>query len=192
LTLLNRAIELATLAHGKINQVRNGSGKPYIEHPIRVANTIVSIVDNRVTENTIAAAYLHDVLEDTPTTEEEILAATNDHVLQLVKELTNPSKNFVFKQEYKKLPKGSVRAMKKQMDRDHIKTVSWEAKLIKLADRIDNVNDMEGMDKDFCLLYADESMALLEVLSETYEPLEIKLKDAIMNLKGRFIDIIYT
>jgi (p)ppGpp synthase/HD superfamily hydrolase len=150
LTLLNRAIELATLAHGKINQVRNGSGKPYIEHPIRVANTIVSIVDNRVTENTIAAAYLHDVLEDTPTTEEEILAATNDHVLQLVKELTNPSKNFVFKQEYKKLPKGSVRAMKKQMDRDHIKTVSWEAKLIKLADRIDNVNDMEGMDKDFC------------------------------------------
>lgn len=192
MTLLNRAIELATLAHGKINQVRNGSGKPYIEHPIRVANTIVSIVDNRVTENTIAAAYLHDVLEDTPTTEEEILAATNDHVLQLVKELTNPSKNFVFKQEYKKLPKGSVRAMKKQMDRDHIKTVSWEAKLIKLADRIDNVNDMEGMDKDFCLLYADESMALLEVLSETYEPLEIKLKDAIMNLKGRFIDIIYT
>jgi hypothetical protein len=104
----------------------------------------------------------------------------------LIKELTNPSKQFIFKPEYKLLPRGSVRAMKKQMDRDHLQNVSWEAKLIKLADRIDNVSDMQGMEKDFCLLYADESDALSEVLVGTYEPLELRLKNVINDLRGRF------
>lgn len=182
--------KLANTAH--VGQVRKGTGQPYIEHPARVANTILQLMvagDERVTENTVAAAWLHDTIEDTDITDDEILAVANSHVLNLVKELTNPSKNFVFLPEYKKLPKGSVRAMKKKMDRDHLAHVSWEAKIIKLADRIDNVSDMKGMDQDFCLLYADESVQLLEALKGTHQYLEKELENSIKNLIDRFLTI---
>jgi (p)ppGpp synthase/HD superfamily hydrolase len=176
---------LATAAHGRIGQVRKGSGRPYIEHPQRVARAIFDLRDDRISQETVAAAYLHDTLEDTDITEEEILQATNPRTLEIVKELTNPSKQFVFLPEYKKLPRGAVRAMKKKMDRDHLAHVSWDAKVIKLVDRIDNVSDMVGMDRDFCLLYADESDLLLEALRGTHDGLESALASAIFALRNR-------
>lgn len=186
--LMCAASNLANNAHSRIGQLRKGSGRAYIEHPERVAEAVWKLMegDKRITPETVAAAWLHDTIEDTNITEAEILAVVPLRVLELVKELTNPSKNFVFLPEYKKLPRGAVRAMKKKMDRDHLAHVSWEAKLIKLADRIDNVSDMENMDQDFCLLYADESDLLLEALRGTHELLEEELERAIQALRDRF------
>lgn len=187
--LMCGASELANNAHSRVGQLRKGSGQAYIVHPERVAKRIWEIMisgDKRVTPNTVAAAWLHDTLEDTDITEAEILAVVPPSVLEIVKELTNPSKQFVFKPEYKKLPRGSVRAMKKQMDRDHLAHVSWDAKLIKLVDRIDNVSDMHGMDQEFCFLYADESVMLLDALRGTHESLEEELEAAIQALRDRF------
>lgn len=185
--MMKNCEDLADLAHSRVGQYRKGSGRPYIEHPLRVAETVKELMplDCRITPEAVSAALLHDTKEDTDITDDEILAVSTPRVLELVNELTNPSKQFVFKQEYKLLPKGSVRAMKKQMDREHLAHVSWEAKVIKLADRIDNVSDMVGMDQEFCLLYADESVLLLDALRGTYQPLEDELEQAIQRLRDR-------
>lgn len=178
---------LACEAHK--GQFRKGTKVPYIIHPERVAtiifNTVFEKISNEIKEDMIAAALGHDILEDTGITELEILKASNENVLNLIKELTNPSKNFVPTEEHFRLPKGSIRKIKKQIDRDHLLNVSYPAKIIKLADRLDNVRDMNGMDDDFCLLYADESQLLLNTLKGTYVPFEILLENEIFNLRRK-------
>ena len=123
-----RAMDLAGKAHK--GQTRKYGGKPYIVHPAAVYSNVSGWSAGRVTEQqwlTMAcAAWLHDVLEDGPQmTKEEIIEATDEATYNLVLELTNPSKS-------SKAP----RAVRKQMDRDHLSHVSWEAKIIKMFDRI--------------------------------------------------------
>lgn len=110
------------------------------------------------------AAWLHDVKEDCPQiTDEEIIAAAGEDGFRLVCELTNPSKN-------SKAP----RRVRKQMDRDHLAHVSWEAKIIN---RIANLRDMEKCpEKDFVALYANESRALYECLKDADEGLAKELE----------------
>jgi (p)ppGpp synthase/HD superfamily hydrolase len=182
---LDRAKVLATKWHQ--GQTRKGENVPYIVHPERVVNTLFELraTEPKITATVLAAAWLHDILEDTQVTEEEIVAETSVAVLWLVRELTNPSKSFVPTDEHFRMPRGSIRRIKKQLDRDHLEKVSWEAKLIKLVDRLDNVTDMKGMDKDFCVLYAQESQQLLDVLRGTHKGLEEKLESAIRELRKR-------
>lgn len=163
-----KAKTLAYEAHD--GQKRKYSGEDYINHPHQVAS-YVEVVAMRLgwdTEKTIrvsCAAWLHDVLEDCPqVTEEKMASVVGWDVVNLVKELTNPSKGV-------KAP----RAVRKQMDRDHLAVISQEAKTIKLIDRICNLQDIEQGDKDFIPLYVAESRALLEVLKGTDEPLENQL-----------------
>ena len=182
---LGRARTLATKWHQ--GQFRNGTIDPYIIHPERVVNKLIELKEQKVPVSLtmLAAGWLHDTIEDTDINPEEIIVETNVSVLGLVQELTNPSKKFVPTDEHFRMPKGSIRRIKKQMDRDHLKNVSWEAKIIKLVDRLDNVGDMKGMNKDFCSLYADESALLLDVLRGTYTPLEEELDKAIRDLRKR-------
>jgi hypothetical protein len=62
--------------------------------------------------------------------------------------------------------------------------VSKEAKIVKLYDRIDNVNDMEGADDDFKKLYCDESRLLAEVLRDASETLYEELIEAVERLEA--------
>lgn len=160
------AKQLAYRAHE--GQFRKYNGKPYIVHPAEVAAKVDKFCRCRnlsedQTGRMVSAAWLHDVLEDCPhITEAEIIEATDEATLQLVKELTNPSKGA-------KAP----RHVRKQMDRDHIANASQEAKIIKLYDRILNLCDMyECGDKEFILLYTDESLLLLKSLEGTDSSLE--------------------
>lgn len=155
------AKQLAYRAHE--GQFRKYNGKPYIVHPEEVAIKVNKFCcryyfSEDQTERMVSAAWLHDVLEDCPhITEAEIVEATDEATLQLIKELTNPSKGV-------KAP----RHVRKQMDRDHIANASQEAKIIKLYDRISNLYDMSGCnDKEFILLYTDESLLLLKALEGT-------------------------
>lgn len=160
--MIERARELAHRAHA--GQYRKLSGHPYIVHPESVFLKIETLGFGN--EDMLCAALLHDVLEDCPqVTEAEILEATNQKTLKLVKELTNPSKG-------SKLS----RADRKKMDRNHIKDISGSAKYIKLADRIDNLKDMAGMERPFLNLYAFESALLLYCLKGTYSPWESELE----------------
>jgi (p)ppGpp synthase/HD superfamily hydrolase len=186
---IQRAKDLATKAHD--GQFRKYSGEPYIVHPIQVhdlmcesLNTSRSYIkDGKILDPTLreirqipdwlycameCAAYLHDVLEDCPQiTEQDIIDATDEQTLTLVKELTNPSKGST-----------APRAVRKKMDRDHLEDVSWGAKFIKLCDRTINLRDFElCSDTNFLHLYATESKDLLQVLKGT----DIVMEDAMAN-----------
>ena len=117
----------------------------------------------------VAAAWLHDVLEDTNLTEQDLIAkGFNGEVVYFVKELTNASK-----QDPKM--KGRPRAERKAADRMKIAKAPWGARLIKLADRIDNLTDSFNAPEDFRELYKNESRLLLEALKGTDDELEARL-----------------
>lgn len=183
---MNKNENAESLAHeAHKGQFRKYTGEPYIVHPEQVKEKVTLFCTSRIYRNQNheplsedkkelmeRAAWLHDVLEDCPQISfERIIAETDEETFNLVVELTNPSKN-------SKEP----RAVRKKMDRDHLATVSWEAKVIKLCDRIVNLLDLKmnsqlpnGPQKDFLALYAKESRALLEVLKGTDETLELEL-----------------
>ncbi len=100
---------------------------PYINHPIALANLLVNeafIEDERV----LIAAILHDTLEDTETTETELIRLFGQEIATIVLEVTDD----------KTLPKGE----RKRLQIEHAATVSRRAKLVKLADKICNLRDI--------------------------------------------------
>ncbi len=151
LPILTAAYEFAELAHA--GQVRKYTGDPYITHPVSVANTLVlfGITD----ADTLCAALLHDTVEDTGTSLEDIKLIFGAEVAQLVSELTDISK-----------PSDGNRAKRKAIDREHTARASAKAKTIKLADLIDNTRCIVANDPDFARVYLVEKLALLEVLLE--------------------------
>ena len=163
---LFRAMNLAHEAHE--GQYRKYTNAPYIVHPQEVYSAVAwsrSLPEHQWLLMG-KAAWLHDVLEDCPQiTKERIIAETDEETYNLVFELTNPSKGVK-----------ASRAVRKQMDRDHLRTVSWEAKIIKLHDRIVNLRDMEKCpEKDFLALYAKESRQLLDCIKDADEKLAERL-----------------
>lgn len=127
---LKDAFELAREAHSP--QVRK-TGEPYILHPIAVAT--IAAEELRLDINSVIAAFLHDVVEDTPHTIEEIEARFGDDVAYLVKVLTKPEKK-----EYEQSQQvDNFKQMLNSMQRD-IRPV-----FVKLADRLHNMRTLSSM-----------------------------------------------
>ena len=115
-------------AHKHRNQRRKDEEKtPYINHPISVAK-IISEIGNVEDPEVLAAALLHDTIEDTDATEDELIDKFGERVCSLVQEVTDD----------KTLPK----LERKQRQIDHAKEISGDAALIKLGDKISNVTDI--------------------------------------------------
>lgn len=110
------------------NQRRqDADASPYINHPIALANVLASeggIID----VPTIAAALLHDTVEDTDTTAAELRRLFGDEIAAIVLEVTDE----------KSLPK----AERKRLQIEHAPHLGARAKLVKLADKICNVRDI--------------------------------------------------
>jgi len=119
---------LAFAAHKHRDQRRkDAAASPYINHPIALANVLVR--EGAVSEpDVVAAALLHDTLEDTQTSPGELRAAFGERVARVVEEVTDD----------KSLPK----AERKRLQIEHAAAISREAKLVKLADKICNLRDM--------------------------------------------------
>jgi (p)ppGpp synthase/HD superfamily hydrolase len=149
MNLILKAAALAVRAHE--GQRRKYNNRPYVTHPARVAGRVGLLPD--VTEEMVAAAYLHDVLEDTMVTREEIERETSPQVGYYVDWMTNKSKGL-------SLP----RAERKAMDRKRLAEAPPQVKQIKLLDRIDNLTEMAGANDDFKKVYAQESLLLAETL----------------------------
>lgn len=152
MTLVEKAKKFATIAHKRINHLRKYNNQPYTVHLSSVANIIASVTDD---EEMIAAAWLHDVVEDTPATLYDVEKEFGTDVAELVENLTDISK-----------PGDGNRHTRKAIDKQHIARASQRAKTIKLADLIDNANDICKHDTEFAELYLQEMNALLEVLDE--------------------------
>jgi GTP diphosphokinase / guanosine-3',5'-bis(diphosphate) 3'-diphosphatase len=110
------------------DQRRKGAdASPYINHPIEVANILAN--EAAVTDPiTLAAALLHDTVEDTSTTIEELRAQFGAEVALVVSELTDD--------------KALAKAERKRLQIQHAAGVSNRAKLVKLADKICNLRDI--------------------------------------------------
>ena len=146
------AREFAALAHGRINQRRKYTDEPYIVHPEAVAELVRSVPH---TPEMIAAAWLHDVVEDTDVQLDEIKQLFGEIVADLVADLTDVS-----------LPSDGNRATRQAIDRAHTAAASPEAQTIKLADIIDNLSGIVTYDAKFAKTYLAEKRHLLEVLIE--------------------------
>ena len=123
---LLQAVNFAADKH-RDQRRKNVEASPYINHPIQVAELIARIgeVDDL---SVLMAAVLHDVVEDTETTLEELENIFGPDVSDLVAEVTDD----------KSLPK----AERKHMQIKHTATMTNRAKLIKLADKTCNVRDV--------------------------------------------------
>lgn len=126
LTTLIQAINFAAEKHS--TQKRKGADEqPYINHPLEVLNLLLSV--GKIEDyNVLIAAVLHDTIEDTETTKEEITELFGADVCELVLEVTDD----------KSLPK----AERKQKQIEHAPHLSRGARYIKLGDKISNIRDV--------------------------------------------------
>ena len=152
MNLVEKAKQFATTAHKRIDHLRKYNNQPYTVHLSSVANIVATVTEDK---EMIAAAWLHDVVEDTPATLYDIEKEFGKGVAELVENLTDISK-----------PGDGNRKLRKIIDKQHIARASPRAKTIKLADLIDNANDISKHDAVFAELYLKEMNALLEVLDE--------------------------
>jgi hypothetical protein len=150
--LVEKAKQFATTAHKRIDHLRKYNNQPYTVHLSSVANIVASVTSDK---EMIAAAWLHDVVEDTPATLYDVEKEFGRSVAELVENLTDISK-----------PGDGNRQLRKAIDKQHISRATARAKTIKLADLIDNANDICKHDAEFALVYLQEMNALLEVLDE--------------------------
>ena len=163
--LILRAARLAATVHNGQNRKWGHFDDPYIFHPMRVAGLVA--LHSMATPEMVAAAFLHDALEDTKLTENELYAkGFGGEVTYFVVQLTNASKS---------MSKSISRAERKAYDRAKIAKAPWECRYIKLADRLDNLMEMRNdplTPADFAEIYRGESRLLLDVLKGVDEELE--------------------
>lgn len=126
---IKQLLQAASIAADRHKEQRRkgGDAQPYINHPLEVANILANIGYVEDTDILIAA-ILHDTIEDTETTAEELTELFGKRVCGFVLEVTDD----------KSLPT----AVRKQLQIDHAPHLTSEAKQIKLADKISNISDI--------------------------------------------------
>lgn len=154
--IIEKVKMFADEAHG--DQMRKFANERYIVHPIRVMEIVRDFSQQTPL---LAASLLHDVLEDTPVSADELKyfldsameQQESDETFKLVNELTD----IYTKAAYPKLN----RRTRRTREAERLSTVSADAQTIKYADIIDNVNDIAAQDTDFAIVYIRESRHLL-------------------------------
>lgn len=144
---LFEAYEFATAAHE--GQVRKYTGEPYVNHTLAVAEAVAVHVDDK---EAIAAAALHDTVEDTHVTLEEIAEKFGDRVAEYVWYLTKPPA-FV-----------GNRAKRKAHDRNRLKEAPEIVRFIKVMDVWHNYHGIREHDAKFYETWREEVRDLLYIM----------------------------
>ena len=161
-----------------VGQKRKYTGEPYSVHPHEVAEIYRSYFPNNSIG--IAAAYGHDLLEDTPATQDNLFAEAGilnmtsgqmdlmSSVYWVIMELTDhfTSKNY---------PQLN-RAERKRLERNRLSSTSNIARNIKICDLISNTSSIVEHDPEFAKVYLEEKAALLDVLTGTHAPLMARVR----------------
>lgn len=167
---LRKAFEFARDAHAR---QRRKSGEPYILHPIAVATIAASEINLDV--NSVIAAFLHDVVEDTPHTIDEIQGMFGSDVAFLVKALTKQKK-----EKYE---------MSKQLDnfKQMLNSVAYDIRaiLIKLSDRLHNMRTLSSMRPDKQMKIAGETDYFYAPLATRLGLYDVKTELENLSLKFR-------
>ena len=151
-------------------QTRKGSdAQPYINHPLEVANILANIGDVEDVD-ILTAAILHDTIEDTETTADELAKLFGERVTGFVLEVTDD-----------KSLKDTVR---KQLQIEHAPHLTKEAKQIKLADKISNIREVSenppaDWDRDRRRKYVEWGVAVAAGLRGSNAKLEKYFDDVV-------------
>lgn len=151
-SVADRAAQFANAMHGAINQRRKYTGDPYIVHPAEVAGIVATVTDDL---DVIAAAWLHDVVEDAGVSIDTIHKIFGARVAGMVSDLTDISR-----------PEDGNRAARKAVDRDHSAAAGADSQTVKLADLISNSRSIIEHDRAFARVYLREKELLLNVLAK--------------------------
>jgi (p)ppGpp synthase/HD superfamily hydrolase len=150
--LIARALAKATAAHA--GQIRNGSGGlPYIEHPRMVAATLAA---RGYEDETLAAALLHDVVEDSDTTVADLRGEFDDRVADLVATLSDDE---------------SIESYRDRKDehRGRVAAVDGDALAIYAADKLTNMTTLHGAIEAEGMRVADEYDVPISLKLEVWE-----------------------
>lgn len=120
----------------------------------------------------VAAAFLHDVVEDTEVTINEVAGTFGVIVSELVEELTDPAR-YILGPKYRT----TYRAERKEITKKWLASCSRAAQIIKLIDRIDNLREMPLHSRSkYHTLYTKESLLLAEAIGSADPDLKEELK----------------
>jgi (p)ppGpp synthase/HD superfamily hydrolase len=158
---LNEVRHFARQAHE--GQSRKFQDEPYWVHPKRVGDQILEELKDK---QLAATGYLHDTIEDTDATFDELEELTSTAIASWVDILSHDS------------PEDKVRAI------DNSIGDVTPARIVKLYDRLDNVRDLEHVNDDFAESYAEETVRLLDRFAER------ELTEIEKELVGRISDTI--
>lgn len=145
---LDWVLDYAIKAHD--GQVRKYTHEPYIYHPVEVAVMVGNVFPDI---EVIAAAYLHDTVEDCGKTLDEIGKLFGYRVARLVDDLTDASK-----------PEDGNRRTRKALDRQHTLNAHPEAQAVKVCDLLSNTASITAHDPSFSKVYMTEKAMLLQAL----------------------------
>jgi guanosine-3',5'-bis(diphosphate) 3'-pyrophosphohydrolase len=167
LKLMLKALTFAADRH-KNQRRKDVDSSPYINHPISLANILCN--EGHITEvNVICAALLHDTIEDTDTTAEELEAEFGTTIRDIVIDVTDD--------------KTLDKAVRKQRQIEHAAHISDTAKLVKLADKISNLRDVASCPPTEWSInrrreYFDWAKAVIDKLRGVNGPLEVIFDEA--------------
>ena len=127
LPLIFRALDFAARKH-RDQRRKDAKATPYINHPIQLAEALVNEAGVR-DPVVLAAAILHDTIEDTETTADELCAEFGDEIASIVEEVTDD--------------KNLKKEVRKRLQIEHAAALTPRARLVKLADKTCNLRDMD-------------------------------------------------
>lgn len=153
--IVRKAQVYAMAAHAAVGQRRKYTNEPYIVHPAEVAKLVADVPGS--TPDMVAAAWLHDVIEDTGCTFYDVHMGFGIDIADLVAWVTDKSK-----------PEDGNRARRKQIDHDFIAQAPAEAHTIKACDIISNVRSIAEHDLNFAKVYLPEKRNQLSVLTRAH------------------------
>jgi guanosine-3',5'-bis(diphosphate) 3'-pyrophosphohydrolase len=152
LAAVSAAVEFALIWHG---EQKRPTGAPYLEHLLEALEVLVK--GARVTDrDVLCAAVLHDVVEDTPCTIEQVEQAFGPHVAELVAWVTKPE------------AAGRDKMRVKEAYLSHLAQAPYDAKLVKLADRISNVQTLRNLGPEKQRSYYAQTVTYIIPLAQDF------------------------
>ncbi|MFZ9848658.1 MAG: HD domain-containing protein [Flavobacteriales bacterium] len=168
LQLLFKALNYSAEQH-KAQRRKGMESVPYINHPIKVTNIITQFIPD-ASDDLICAAILHDVVEDTDATIDDIKNKFGDAIASIVQEVTDD----------KSISKAESR--RKQIE--NAPKLSYNAKIIRVCDKISNVRDICGenipdWDYKTKIEYLNWAEQVVYALDKFHEELQFAFKDEV-------------
>ncbi|HFT1162233.1 GTP pyrophosphokinase [Klebsiella pneumoniae] len=151
MNIVEKAQMFAAGAHAGVGQKRKYTGEDYIHHPVAVADIVRN---NGGSDEMIAAALLHDTIEDTQVTFGHIFSLFGERVAEMVDALSNKAKKEDGNRETRFFI--NVKALRERLD--------MQSRVIKLADLIHNTQSITRYDQKFAAQYLAEKAFMLRVL----------------------------